>query len=110
MTKLRRLTTNWGRGKVKTIDYRETHWGHNHYLELKGEGRTYGGPIWHKDGAAVDDVILWKTSYGHVEARITNVRPCGDPLDMFFVTCVVEKRVANPAIVSQAELDEAFYG
>lgn len=93
---------------MTTHDFRTTYWGHNHDIELKGETGTYVGPVWSSTPIYQGDDILWKTNYGHAVMRVTAVRRENDPPDMCWVTCRVEKRVADPSIVSQEEIDEAF--
>lgn len=94
---------------MSTHDFRETHWGHNHYFEPRDDG-TYAGPCWYRRRIKVGDSLLWRTEYGYAEAEVLEVKSYTDPPDMFYVKSKVTRRVADPRIISQAELDEAFYG
>jgi len=91
------------------INFRELGWGCNHYFEPQDDG-TYYGPCWYPYSISVGDTVHWKTNYGHAVAEVTAVKPAGDPSDMYWVTSKITARVADPRIVSQAEIDEAFYG
>lgn len=91
----------------RTIDYRRTGWGHNHYFKAQDNGTFYGA-CWVSGGIREGDTVLWKTEYGHAEALVLEVKPCYDPPDMYWVTSRVVGRVADPSIVSQEEIDEAF--
>ncbi|HEY5445870.1 MAG TPA: hypothetical protein VIJ87_15660 [Pyrinomonadaceae bacterium] len=92
---------------MRTIDFRSTRWGHNHYFEAKDDG-TYYGPCWVSGGVSVGDTLVWKTNYGHAEAEVLDAKHCGDPSDMYFVKSKIVRRIANPDIVSQEELDRSF--
>lgn len=94
---------------MRTIDYRITTWGHNHYFEPT-DNDEYNGPCWVTGSISVGDEILWKTGYGHAVAEVLSVRSYRDPSDMFSVRSKVIRRVANPNIVSQEELDKSFNG
>lgn len=91
----------------KVIDFRVSAWGHNQYFEAQPDG-TYYGPCWAWPSPKVGDTVLWKTNYGHVEAEVLEVKHRADPPDMSFVRSRVVKRIADPAIVSQEEIDEFF--
>lgn len=90
-----------------TIDFRQTYWGHNHYLEAQDDG-TFAGPCWNRNRICEGDTVLWRTNYGHVVAEVIEVKSYMDPPDMYRIRAVVKKRVADPDIVSQEELDAAF--
>lgn len=92
---------------MSVIDFRVTRWGHNHYFKAREDGTYYGASL-STPRPKVGDTVLWKTNYGHVEAEVLEVEYLRDPLDMAFVTSRVVKRIADPNIVSQAEIDEAF--
>ena len=92
---------------MRTTDFRQTGWGHNHYFEPQDDG-TYFGPCWTPGSIKPGDQLLWKTNYGHAEAVVLEVKYMRDPPDMSFVRSQVVGRVADPAIVSQEELDKAF--
>lgn len=91
----------------RTINYTNTGWGHNHYFKPQDNG-TYYGPCWVGSGIIPGDTVVWKTNYGQAEALVLEVDPCFDPPDMYYVRSRVTKRIADPNIVSQEEIDEFF--
>ena len=93
---------------MNTIDFRVTGWGHNHYFEPLEDG-TYYGACWSTPIVQVGDTVIWETNYGHAEAEVLESEPPVFPVaDMRIVRSRVVKRVANPDIVSQEEVDEHF--
>lgn len=92
---------------MRTIDFRRPGWGHNHYFEKQSDDTFYGA-CWTWPLPSVGDTVLWKTNYGHVEAEVLEVKTFFAPSDMSYVKSRVVKRVADPDIVNQEEIDEAF--
>lgn len=92
---------------MTVIDFRSTRWGHNIFLR-KLQGNRFSGLVICTPGPQVGDVMLWATQYGHAEATVEKAKSKGDPMDMYDVEAVVTKRIANPDIVSQEELDSHF--
>lgn len=92
---------------MTVIDFRRTRWGHNIYLKSTNKD-CFSGLVICTPAPKVWDTMLWKTAYGYVEARVDYVQPKGDPSDMYTVTARVVRRIADPNIVSQEEIDQHF--
>lgn len=88
------------------IDYRTTHWGHNHFL--KRDGEHFSGLIIHRTAPHAGDHIKFNTNYGHAVVEVITCEGLRDPYDMYKVRAVLVERVADPSIVTQEELDACF--
>lgn len=77
----------------RTLDFRNTYWGHN--IELRQKGDLFVGSCISTPRPMEGDHLLWKTEYGHAIAEVRKVEYCRDPMDMCFVEAKVVDRVVN---------------
>lgn len=79
---------------MRLIDYRHTSWGHNiaiSHWDKDPEGELRGH-VWNQKPVNVGDEMIWETPYGYATAKVTEVKPCGDPWDMYWLRVQVIRR------------------
>lgn len=72
------------------IDLSDQFWGNNYVIQdVKEAGTILELAIWTNKNPVVGDYILLnnkENSDGKVRYRITSIKPCRDPRDMYFAT------------------------
>lgn len=80
---------------ARTIDFRRPYWGHNLAIEATEEAGVRSGFCWATPGPRKNDLILWKTEYGHAVGQVTKSEWTTNVDDMFAITVRVVERVGK---------------
>ena len=92
---------------ARTLDFRRKRWGHNLEIKTTSPG-VLSGFCWSTPGPRENDLILWKTEYGHAVGQVTKSEWMTNVDDMFDIAVRIVERVGKSGEILWSDVSVKF--